>query len=530
MLGVCFAQSSAQQDTTIKVQVRRVPVDVIVTDAHGQPVTDLKKEDFTLLESKVAQEITGFSVEKVSADHSAVAPPPKGFLTNASLSGAASSDLTVILFDELNTSFSDAAYARFRLEKLLKQPQLKGHPIALLVMNRDLVRLHDFTDDPESLLLAFKRHKPFMPTLAEDEFPDLWQNSSDATGPSTTDLVSQAEREYRDVFGKYNVLNRAEQTLASLRVLAHTLHDRPGRKRLIWLSGGFPLTFEESGLQSTSLAGQRIRTTDVGLQRSLEATSLALTDARISVYPIDARGLMADPKWSASNQRIGNTIFSPTDNQAAMATLAEQTGGKFYKNRNDLDGAAVDAVNDGTYYYALTYRPTDTKWDGKFRKIEVRVNRPGVQVRQRRGYYASKDGEEESKGASLDDAAIDPLQRNELEFAAAGARLSESAAKFIVILSPNSIPLPKSAADFSASVELVTVQGSGTGQAFISKPQPIELKVDEAHYAKVRQNGLPFSVTCPIKGKSNRFRLIIRDRDTGKIGSLDIPLQTAPRT
>jgi VWFA-related protein len=532
LLFIAYGQQpETAPETKITVEVRRVPVDVIVTDTKGNPVSDLKKEDFVILEGRKPQEITSFSLERASAVNASRKRTllPEGFVSNAAVADAATSDLTVILFDELNTSFSDAAYARSQMEKLLTGPALKGHPVSLLLLNSQLLTLHDFTDDPQQLLTAFTRHTPFLPIIAENESNINLTGSPNVLGREA-DL---SEKEYHEVFGHFNAVNRAETTLQAMRNLANSLRDRPGRKRVIWFSAGFPITFDETLLSRSdptfapNLApgiGDQ-RTTDMALLRAVSETSLALTHARVAVYPIDVRGLMTDPRLSAANRSPSDEVLNPfVQDQGAMQTIAEQTGGEFVRFRNDLAAAAAQAVQDGSEYYALTYRPV-SKQNGDFKKIEVKVDRPGVRVRFRNGYFAANEKKKTIQQSPFYEAAIEPLQRNALQFAAIGLRTAERSARFMIVLSPDSWNGKPLEAGVAKRLEVALVETAGPNKLNVGKPERLELKIDQKNVEQFASKGLAFVINFRTTSRTNRVRLVLRDTDTGQLGSLDVPLQ-----
>jgi len=134
-------------------------------------------------------------------------------------------------------------------------------------------------------------------------------------------------------------------------------------------------------------------------------TAESLTDAQIAVYPVDARGLVTYSVFDASNSgrdKFGRSMGRPGRMQqeisrqsaelasahGTMNELADRTGGKAFYNRNDLDVAIRKSIDDGSTYYTLAYYPENKNWNGKFRKIHVKVDRQGVKVRHRLGYYA----------------------------------------------------------------------------------------------------------------------------------------------
>lgn len=529
LLLLLTAQSQQQEpvpETKIRVEVRRVPVDVIVTDAKGNPVNDLKKEEFVVLEDKKPQDVTSFDLERASNTSQAQKHPPvpDGFLSNEILPDAAASNLTVILFDELNTRFNDAAYARSQMEKLLLRPELKGQPVALLLLNSELLTLHDFTDDPQQLLVAFKRHSPFLPILGEEENSGFKINPNDVP-PEVAREAALGERQYQELFSRFNAVNRAEITLGAMRNLAESLRERPGRKRVIWFSAGFPIAFDEAALSRNSSMIPYQMAPDPGILRSVRETSLALTNARVAVYPVDVQGLITVSTLASPARSMSTDRFNTYEDYGAMQTIAEQTGGQFIHGRNDLAASAVQVLDDGNEYYALTYRPTNTKQNGEFRKIEIKVNRPGMHVRFRKGYFTPKEPKKDTPQPSpFYAAAVGPLQRNELQFAAAGVRTSDSSARFMIILSPDSLGTD-AAGIVARRLDLVLVENAGPNKLFLGPPQHLELKIEQGNVKEFSTNGFPFVINLHTMGKANRVRLVLRDTATGQIGSLDLPLQ-----
>jgi hypothetical protein len=135
-------------------------------------------------------------------------------------------------------------------------------------------------------------------------------------------------------------------------------------------------------------------------------------DAQVAIYTVDPMGLvdhqMPDIALSGRGNDPGNRVVSARDRivppnltsdpyrgvsaDAARDTiiqLAEQTGGRAFYNRNDVADAILEGIDEGATYYTLTYYPVDRNWDGKFRKLEVRVARRDVQVYARTGYFAT---------------------------------------------------------------------------------------------------------------------------------------------
>jgi VWFA-related protein len=473
-----YSQQAPQPETKISVEVRRVPVDVIVTDSHDRPLLDLTREDFEIFEDKQKQELTGFYLEHQEPATAPSVRLPAGFVSNSSI--LRGGDLTVILFDELNTRFQSLNYARTEIETFLKNERLRGRQVALVALNGDLIPIHEFTTEPAMIIEAFKRHRTYLPQVSSGT-------------------------------GRAPLVRRAELTLAALQLISQSLRYRPGRKRLLWFSEGFPVSFTDGGVAQSEGA----------LVDAVRAASVALTTARVSVYPIGPSGISAADSF-------GPLRDNRFDNSVTMLDIAEQTGGRFFKNASDLVRVGLEAMNDGDTYYAFSYRPADSK-PGKYRRIEVKVKRDGARVRFRHGYWEETTDDAKTRTPVLRSAALEPFLRNELTFAATAFK-EKDAIRVTLILSPKSLELPADPADTVRKFQVIAVERNETMKPEISKPEDVELRIQSAQFERVRAGGLPVRVTLPTKGKADVVRVLLFDTETGKIGTLDIPLQTAARS
>ena len=202
----------------------------------------------------------------------------------------------------------------------------------------------------------------------------------------------------------FNTMNRAYITAKALESIAAHIAPLPGRKNLIWLSAGFPIDIGMDELDINSTRDNR------SFNEEVERATRALSDSNTAIYPVDARGLIGVPAISAQSRgpspRNPPTISSLLPNQKIFDTmniLAERTGGRAYFNSNDIQGSIRRAIDDSRVTYVLGYYPDHGKWNGKFHEIKIRVNRPGTDVRYRRGYFAMADDApaDENKDAAL---------------------------------------------------------------------------------------------------------------------------------
>jgi VWFA-related protein len=230
------------------------------------------------------------------------------------------------------------------------------------VLGNNLRLLHDFSSDSASLKALAQRFSGVAPQAGLDSAADplsakfSYSDLVRAKGPS-----SGAEAAYRQ-------RRRILETLAALTAIAHLVRGAPGEKNLLWLSAGFPLRFNTSGTAGGGGLGVE------SFHDETARTTRELSAANVTMYPIDARGLIVSPR-----ARI---------NIDTMKELAEQTGGKAYYNTNDLASMVRSALEDSRNAYVLTYAPSDLQDDGKYHSIRLRTDRRGVRLRYRPGYYA----------------------------------------------------------------------------------------------------------------------------------------------
>jgi VWFA-related protein len=361
------ASGASQSPTTLRTNTRLVVVDVVAIDGHGQPVLDLKAADFTLLEDGKPQTISNFSFEhpgRAPATTVQVQLPPS-VVTNAPK--FQSNSLNVILFDTVNGEFTEHAYARDQLLKFLNTAEL-GQPVAIFALQNQLKLLHDFTTDNKSLSAAVAKYSPPAQTINSESL------ESRASAFATR--------------GDYHTSERGiETTLNQLNALAKILAGYPGRKNLIWLSESFPLTLFPETTNQLNTSPQDLRTAgSPGANQNLQTSapfknyaelvkkvSDALMAAQVAVYPVDAGAL-------GKNEHTGS--------QHTMDIMAESTGGKSFKNSNNLVLGLRTSIEDGSTFYTLAYYPDNKKWDGQFRAIQVKSTRSNVSLRYREGYYA----------------------------------------------------------------------------------------------------------------------------------------------
>jgi VWFA-related protein len=518
-----FAQQPEPPPVTLKTTTCLVEVSVVVHDRKGQPVADLHKEDFQVKLDGHLQPITVFSVDSAGTLPVSTTPlPPNTFTNRLEQRPGTPSTVTIILLDALNTRFADQAYAKRQIVKYLETIQPTDH-IGLYALGNSLRVLHDYTSNSTELLRKLAGyHGGDLPSTANPGRPfngdslllDQW-----LAGPS-----SPAER-------SFYMTNRIEGTLHALEFIANHLSRVPGRKNLIWVSGGFPLTIGFHNLAEWNNPAVDQRTFFDEVNRTVQA----INDANMAIYPVDARGLMVNPQFSAERGSV-NVRRPPAPppmvgvrGQEAMHELASRTGGRVYINTNDLKTAIRDAVSDSQVTYTLGFYPSNEKYDGKFHEIKLQVpERSGLNLRYRKGYFdlADQPQDENARRAGLRDAVYSPIDATamgitvELKPSTGPRQYSFDAS---VKIDRDSIRLEPNGNRWVGKLDLLFIQKDDRGNQYNGEVEAMELNLLKETYDQVTRQGLVYKRTITRDRRASLFRVVVRDAASGSIGSVTAP-------
>ncbi len=545
--------------TVLKVKTRLVIVDVIALDHKGSPVTDLEAKDFTLTEESKQQTIRSFSFQQPSQ-----APGQPAALVPITLSAnritnmprfKTNSTLNVLLIDGINVSNTNQKYAREEMLKFLaKLPA--GQPLAVYALGSKLRMLQDFTVDPSLLKAAVKKAKDNAlgarteTSNAADLPPGVIAQMPDA-------MVQQVLR-----FGQEQAINQMDErvrlTLEQLAALARNLSGYPGRKNLIWLSEAFPDYIVPSstdiGFKGTSV-GTALQFIAHSYQAQVDHTADLLSNAQVAVYPVDAGTLVNRDVYSSlsnsdsngnylgnsargtTRQRRGsdqaNEISRGTEvsisSHSTMNSVADQTGGKAFYNTNNLDKAIRDSMDDGSTYYTLGYYPENKDWDGRFRKIAVKVNRPGVKLHYRQGFFAvepTEPAKQDPKILAIDiGSALDinnPIS-TALPFQAVVIPATPQNGNKVQInfgIDPHAIGFELKADGLQhASVDCGVRAYSKSGNALNTQGNAFNAALSPEQYQKVMKMIFPCNQTLELPPGEYLLRLAVRDKNNGLIGT-----------
>ncbi len=543
----------------LRVLVRLVLVDAVVTDKDGKLVTGLGAQDITVLEDGKPQKVTSFSFEQPAelarALRSQISPLPPNVTTSRPAYRAPQGTPVILLIDALNTPVNDQARARLELLRYVNTQLQPGQQVAVYTLTRSLRLLQDFTDDAALLKIAIESFHPTVPR--EQQIADLTQRLPRLSGAQPElrrvyqdpALVVSRLRDFYTEEANVATDARVGVTLTAFRAIAQAVTGLPGRKSLVWVSGSFPLATYSRIIQygATPTNDPNYVSVDRQYEDVLRETASRLNDAQIAVYPVDARGLLGSLLGGAETtglnaagmlkmgaeyaQDIQLAGRSLQEAQASMEQIAGDTGGLVYKNQNDLDHAVALSVQDGATYYLLGYSP-EGKADGKFHKIEVKVNHSGVTVRARRGYFAGAPGD--NKTAKAREAEV----MMAMQPGSPGATGITFDAR---VVPPTPAAKMKVPADFIVDATTLASEDAGGGnkrlavEFHVAAYSPdgklagqhdvaIKPTLKPADFAALQQQGLPHHAELQLPPGRFTLRFGVVDQLTGVIGTADLPL------
>jgi VWFA-related protein len=508
---------------TFTANANLVIVDVSARDKSGRPVEGLRAQDFTVLEDGKPQKISVFEYETISTvpeppaeialDEQLQLPEaPKTTITSSTPGKVQYHDkrLMVFFFDFSSMQVPDQLRAQDGALDYLNKHITKDDVVAILFYASTIQVLSDFTDDRDVLTRVIK-------TLPIGEASDLaaMADTGDDNSEDTQAAFVADETEF-------NIFN-TDQKLAALEQAAKMLATFPEKKALIYFSGGVTRTGMDNEAQ-------------------LQATINAAGKANLAIYSIDARGLMGDPPGGGASHAgsRGTGIFngsvfnsqrsSTLASQDTLYTLAAETGGKAFFDSNDIGLGIVKTQEAMSSYYLLGYYSSNNAMDGKYRKIDVKLNSSKLVAKldHREGYYADKtwnklnaqDKEQQLKEAL---SAGDPVTDLPLALQVDTFRIS-STAYFV----PVSIKVPGSVVALAAKGGASVTQLDFAGQiqderhAVVGNVRDnIQIKLDQDKAASVGRKSYQVDEGFVLEPGRYRMKFVVRENISGKMGTFE---------
>jgi VWFA-related protein len=538
--------------------VEQVTVDVVVVDKRGQPVDDLTKQDFVVLDEGRPRPLASFDLIRLPSSGSEAreagpAPTRPRSATNLEPAEARGRQF-VIVFDDVHMSPLNAQRAKAAVAEFLRHGTRTGDRATLVatgggawwttrlpVGRPDLLAVLKHLDGrriPESALERLTDHEAIRIFVYRDalvaarvlaRFERYSARSTDELRRERSQQMQQLTPgviepylEHRAAEAYLRYKTRLEVTLGMIERSLEALQDSRGRKAVLLVSEGFAYDPSIKAFKRVSEAARR---------------------ANAALYFVDTRGLEALPSlYSAEfglpvpEQDLMAAIADVSQEGEGAATLADQTGGFAVRNTNDFSAGAVRIGRESSSYYVLGYDPGEIPRDGRFRKIEVRVKRKDVTVRSRRGYHAPGADAEPGPSAAGRDAGIQraldaPGALDAIPLRISAYVLDQAAlGKARVVLAAESdvskVAFAAGESGSVASLDTLLVVAHRDSGDFHRSDQRVELSRRSqapggpVWYAFAREFSLPAG--------AYQSKLIVRDAATQRVGSLIFEFEVPP--
>jgi VWFA-related protein len=341
-----------EQPPRFRAEVRAVLVDVLVLDEQGNPVSSLNRDDFVVFEDKVQQDIQSFDVIDWTSYVADTAPrrlEPEERAARESINTFPRRFIFVV--NRQGAEFSFLVRARRALESFVVESMADGDEAMIIDIGQSTRITQQFTPSKQETLRALKRIYPMR-----------------------ADIFFGTQISTRNV---YDTLESIGEGLTAVQ----------GRKIVLFMSPRLSQVHE--------------------LIYDLERTIDSLNQSNTTVYAINIEGTLAGPGADEGNPIpaelrgvVGDADLGSVDGITSsfdsfevggLFPLAYETGGRYFFNMNVFEPAMTSIGNENKRYYLLTYTPKNSELDGEYRRIEVRVNRPDVTVRARKGYFANEE-------------------------------------------------------------------------------------------------------------------------------------------
>lgn len=512
----------AAPDTVIRINVNLVQMDAVVTDSSGKPVTDLTADDFEILQDGKRQRITNFSyvstVSARAAGAAAVSAAPARAKRGAPPVPPARikpEDIrrtVALVVDDLGLSFDSIARVRSSLRKFVDTEMQPGDLVAIIRTGAGMGALQQFTADKRMLYAAIDRVRfNAIGRVGVSSFAPLGEGD---------EMGAAAMEERNEIF--------SVGTLGAVRYVVDGLRELPGRKSVVLFS---------ENLKLFSFNGEN--------QRTMEAVE-RLTDAAnrssVVIYTVDPRGLQytgltaADNTSRMSARQIARVPMMRSAQEfrsrEGLALLAEDTGGLFLYNTNDIDSALRKVMADSEGYYLIGYHPDASTFDPrtgrpKFHHVAVKVMHTGLHVRTRSGFFGNSDRDAapvaHTRQAEIAHALASPFSTGSIHVRLTPLFTNAPQGSYLntlLFIDGKDLQFTDEPDGWhKAVIDVVAATFGDNGQAVDSTDKTYTIRVKDAAYEQAR-NGLIYAVSHPIaKPGAYQMRLVVRDAASEQVGS-----------
>ena len=544
--GKPTVRAEDEPNVEFKTETVLIQVPVVVADKSGAHVLNLKKDDFEVFENGKEQKVATF--EEVVASKlplATVKALPGEFSNVAAERGEQPRSVAVIALDTVNTPFLDQTFARKELLKYLAR-NLDSNQVFGLVMitSRGLKVVHGLTGDTKQLIEALNKVSGELPAMTGI---DIDTQAAAVTGDvPQLNPVAAASQDMASVLqdfvlradvpeASFQQERAIETTMQAFLGIAWSMSGIPGRKSVIWATGGMPFNLESP---STVPGGY--------LSSLYERTMATLNESNISVYPVDVRGLVNFTPEASASSSLGTRSARPVDtmrqlsnrswlNFSTIDTLKEfaaMTGGRAFYETNDISGSFKRATDDASSYYLLGYYLDTKNKKAGWRQLKVKLRQKdkenGEQVRARSGFFVTNAtvNPDMARKSDLEFAVLSPFDSTGLPLTVrwfgAAADGSMKKVQFGLKLPPNALTLGPNNLLTLEYVALAYASKDGKKANTLGKTIQGNLSPDRV--AQFQAQGLGFKNEMELAPGDYTVRFVVRDNVTGRVGSVSAPI------
>jgi VWFA-related protein len=516
-----------QPDVRFKVEINYVEIDAVVTDAQGNFVRDLRPEEFQVLEDGTPQEISAFTivdlpVERLEAPLFAPDAAAPDVRTN---SREFNGRLYLLLLDDLHTAPLRSAHVKAAARQFIQGYVAANDLVAVVATSGRSDVSQDFTNDKRLLLAVLDRFMGRKLRSATLEKYDEYQRRRGL--PNVRDSLTDPLDLERGA--------QARSMLNTVRNAADWMSGIRGRRKSIILIGE-GIDYDINNVFDAQYAST--------IRDELRDAIAAATRGNVTLYTVDPRGLTsgadeamdlgAPPEDSSLRLDSGGLRDEVRLSQDSLRVIADQTGGIAVLNQNDLRPGFDRIHQENSSYYLLGFYSSNERRDGRFRNLTVRVTRPGLQVRARKGYVAprgrpSTPAAMPAMSAALGDAFRSPVPATGVPmhvFAAAFKGTAPNASVLVSVeLEGRGVPFTQSAAGlFENKVELWVAAVDHRGERRDGSPSTLELKLRPATYQAVRARGFRVLQRLSLPPGRYQIRVGALEENGGAVGTVTYDL------
>jgi len=483
-----------QAPPTFRASTTLVEFTMVVQDRQGRPITDLKKEEISILENDQPRETAVFRFSGATQDSAHPQPLPAGVFSNRSGDAPGSPhNFVAIVFDAMNTPLDDKFMSQASLHAQMQRYLTRLPPntlAATYLLKYNVKMLHDFTDDFEALRASMAKTDKDLPPLLTKPQPTFGGGSAEAAA-ARAEMAAFDGRVLSALNGTiYD--QKIGFTLAGLETIGNQLAGLPGRKSLVWASSGMPILVmvDPTGIPKSYVP-------------AIEKTARRLASQGIAIYSVWGRG-------------------------RAMDMLSGITGGRVVGGLNDPARGITVATADQSGVYSLGFYTAEL--DDQWHRLKVKVSRPGANILYQQGYMsvAPAARPQEWSPDQWRIAATRPLGSTVIHFDA-DAHLVSGALQTTLFIAADDLHFNNGASEFD-----IAIVESTSGVVSDLRHVPGYTKLPESGTGK--GTWVRYAKRWDINPRSTEIRLIVHDRFTGAYGSLDlavkqiIPAGTTPNS